>query len=379
VSYGSGRKMMNLHTATGIGLFSLMLIGLAGCEGKAPQRQQQGAMPVQVMVAEKRPVQVTTEYIGTIRSQGSAVLKPQVDGHITRIFVHSGQRVSAGERLMQIDPEKQQAAVNTQEATREARMAQLELARIDLDRKKKLAAEGVISKQDLDQAQTAYNAALADVQALRASVAEQREQLRYYTIQAPTAGTVGDIPVRVGDRVATDTTLTTIDSGQEMELYISIPAEKAQQVRIGTPVEILGGHPLKTAVSFVSPRVDETTQLLLIKAPVSSNSGWRNEEVVHARVVWDTKDAVVLPFSAVSRLSGDIFAFVAEPKDNGFVAQQRRLSTGDMLGNDYVVLEGIKPGEKVIISGVQMLADGMPVTPMSPQPEQKAPEAAGAR
>ena len=336
-------------------------------------------MPVQVMVATKRPVQETTEYIGTIHSRGSAVLKPQVDGHITKIFVRSGQHVSAGEKLMQINPEKQQAAVNTQVATREARMAQLDLARTNLEREKKLAAAGVISKQELDQAQTAYNAAAADVQALKASVAEQREQLRYYTIEAPTAGAIGDIPVRVGDRVTTDTVLTTIDSGKEMEVYISIPAEKAQEVKVGTRVEILGDHPLQTQVSFISPRVDEATQLLLIKAPIPSGSGWRNEEVVHTRVVWSTRDDIVLPFNAVSRLSGELFAFVAVPKDNGFVAEQRRLTTGDMSGNDYVVLDGIQAGEKVIVSGVQMLANGMPVNPMPPQPEQKAPQAEGAR
>ena len=84
-----------------------------------------------------------------------------------------------------------------------------------------------------------------------------------------------------------------------------------------------------------------------------------------SRVVWSEQKKPVIPLTAVSRLSGKMFAFVAETQGQQSVARQRVIQVGDMMGNDYVVLDGIKPGEKVIVSGVQLLADGMPVIPQS--------------
>ena len=80
-------------------------------------------------------------------------------------------------------------------------------------------------------------------------------------------------------------------------------------------------------------------------------------------MVWSEEKRPVIPVTAVSRLSGKIFAFVAEGQGQQTVARQRLIQVGDVVGNDYVVLDGVKPGDKIIVSGVQMLADGMPVAP----------------
>lgn len=337
-------------------------------------------MPVQVAPAEKRSVKNSTEYIGTIKSLSAVALQPQVEGYITRIAVKSGDHVRRGQILMSIDPLKQQATVNTQEATQQSKRAQLELARTELERRKKLAADGVIARQDLDQAQAAYDAAKADVDALQATVREQREQLRYYSITAPIAGVVGDLPVRVGDRVSTTTALTTIDSGQDLELNISIPAEKARQIHVGTPVEIEAdpstpnAQPYRTKISFVSPRIDEQDQLLLVKAQVPrGDARFRNDQLVHAHVIWSESPAVVLPFYAVSRLAGQLFAFTAEKNGSGYVAKQQQLQVGDMSGPDYVVLGGIKEGDPIVESNVQMMVDGMAIQPIQPQDGTDAP------
>ncbi|HEX8926018.1 MAG TPA: efflux RND transporter periplasmic adaptor subunit, partial [Terriglobales bacterium] len=187
-------------------------------------------------------------------------------------------------------------------------------------------------------------------------------------VKAPAAGGVGDIPVRIGDRVTVQTVLTTLDRGNDLEAYISIPAEKAHEVKLGTPVEILdsNGQPsVRTAISFISPRVDTATQLLLVKANVPANKGFRNDELVHLRLVWREQERTTIPVTAVSRLGGTTFAFVAEDKDGKSFARQKPVKLGDITGNEYVVLDGLKPGDKLITSGVQMLVDGMPVTPQS--------------
>ncbi len=325
-------------------------------------------LPVKVRLISAQKVGESTEYLATLKSRSGSVLQPQVDGQITRIFVRSGDRVETGAPLLEIDPLKQQATVNNQEANHRLKVANLDMAEKNLERYKNLAKDGVVSKQALDQAQSAYDAAKADVDAMEAGIREQQVQLRYYTVRAPAPGTLGDIPVRVGDRVKPDTVLTTLDRGSELEAYISVPAEKSALVRQGMPVELIGddGQVMtRTTASFISPRVDSATQLLLIKAIIpNQDHRFRNEQIVHARVVWQQVDRPLIPVTAVSRVSGQMFAFVVDDSGKPVVARQRGILLGDIVGNDYVVLNGVKPGDRVIISGVEMLADGMPVKPM---------------
>ena len=325
------------------------------------------AFPVKVITAEVKLVPQATDYLATLKSRNSAALQPQVEGDITRIFVHSGQRVEAGTPLLLIDPRKQEAMVNNSEAAHKSKQAQVEQNRLDLERKKKLFAAGVVSKADLDLAQSTYEASRADADALEASTREQRVQLRYYTVNAPTSGIVGDIPVRVGDHVTNQTMLTTLDHTGELEAYVYVPSEKSGDVRMGMPVDILddlGKVLVRTKVFFISPRVDTDSQTLLLKTQVpNKDQKFRNAQQVHSRVVWSEQKRPVIPVTAVSRLSGKVFAFVAGGQGQQTVAQQRVIQVGDMIGNDYVVLDGIQPGDKVIVSGVQMLADGMPVAP----------------
>jgi RND family efflux transporter MFP subunit len=326
-----------------------------------------GGMPVKTAAVEAKSVPDFTEYIATLQARGSAILQPDVEGQISQILVHSGQRVKSGQTLLVIDPRRQEATVNSQEASLRTKQATLEFDRLDLERKKRLFGEGVIAKQDLDQSQSAYDAAKADLEATAAGVRQQSVQLRYYTVSAPHDGTVGDIPVRVGDRVQNTTLLTTIDGGGPLEAYISIPAENAGRAKLGTPVDVLkenGEVAGRTKVTFISPRVDTTNQLLLIKADVPNVNGlFRNYQLVHVHVIWDESKHVVIPVTAVARLGNLNFAYVAEQSGQMTVAKQRRITTGDINGNDYVVLDGLKPGEKLIVTGVQTLVDGMPVKP----------------
>jgi RND family efflux transporter MFP subunit len=321
------------------------------------------------MAAQMQLAPQFTDYLATLKSRNSSVLQPQVEGDIVKIYVRAGQRVEAGTPLLQIDPRKQEATLNNQEAAHKSKQAIMEQNRVDLERKKQLFAAGVISKSDLDLAQSTYNASKADVEAMEASIREQKVQLRYYTVNAPTDGVVGDIPVRVGDHVNNQTVLTTLDHGGELEAYVYVPSEKSADVRMGMPVDILddSGRPvLRTKISFISPRVDPDSQTLLIKTAVpNAAQKFRNAQQVHSRVVWSEAKKPVIPVTAVSRQSGKIFAFIAEADGKQTVARQRLITVGDMIGNDYVVLDGIRPGDQVIVSGVQMLADGMPVIPHS--------------
>ncbi len=358
------------HTIVSVIAAAVVLSGCGRNSGQAsaaPAGPQ--ALPVKTVKAEAQSVGQYTEYVSTLKSRNSSVLQPEVEGQITRIMVSSGDRVEPGQPLLEIDPRKQEATVHSQEANLNSRRANLELARKELERTRQLASAGVVSKQALDQAQSQFDAAQADVNALEATVREQSVQLHYFVVKAPSAGIVGDIPVRVGDRVATTTVLTTLDKGGELEAYIYIPAEKATTAKMGTPVQIVddtGKKLADTKVTFVSPRVDPQTQLLLVKADVpNADHRFRNDQLVHARVVYQQIDKPLIPVTAVSRMAGQTFAFVAESNGKQTVAKQKPVQLGEIVGNNYVILEGIKPGEQIITSGVQMLADGMPVAPQS--------------
>lgn len=336
-----------------------------------PQAQVPPGMPVKIEVARSVAVDESSEYVATLKSRGSAAIMPQVEGHITKIFVRSGARVPEGEPLMQIDPEKQQATVSSQEDTRAARQAALQYAKQQYARVQGLKSSGVVSQQELDQAKTALDAAEADLRAVEAQVREQQTQLRYYRVTAPAAGVVGDIPVRVGDRVTVSTLLTTLDSPGIMEAYVSVPVERAPLLKLGMPVRILdSGNDViaESRVTFVSPKVDDQTQTVLVKAGIENKGNLLPAQFIRARVVWGTKQAPMVPVLAVSRISGQYFAFVAEQEKSALVARQKPLKVGEIVGNDYVVLDGIKDGDKVIVSGTQFLRDGVPVAEQSAPP-----------
>src|SRR5579884_849279 len=153
-------------------LFGLALIAslsFVGC-GKSQQATQASAapagFPVGIQVVQASPVNDSSEYVATLKSRASSTINPQVAGQITRIFVKSGDHVSAGAPLMEIDPQKQQATVAALEKQRETQIANVRWAKEQLDRAKKLASAGVVAQQDLDQAQTGYDAAQSTLESL---------------------------------------------------------------------------------------------------------------------------------------------------------------------------------------------------------------------
>ena len=117
-------------------------------------------------------------------------------------------------------------------------------------------------------------------------------------------------------------------------------------------------------ISFIAPRVDEGTQAVLVKALLKdAPPRMRVQQFIKARIVWRTAPGVTIPIVAVNALSGQYFCFVADRQGEGLVARQRPLQVGEVRGDDYVVVSGLKPGEQVVVSGVQKIGDGAPIKP----------------
>ncbi len=355
----------------------LCIVTLANGCGQKQTAGAQGPGAVPVKTAVIQPVQIpdTSEYLATLKSRHSALLNPQVEGQVTNIFVKSGDHVQSGAPLMQIDPLKQQATLNSQEASHAAQKANVQFAQKQWERAKGLFEAGVISKMDFDQVQTSLDSAREQLRALEAQVSEQTVELHYYKVVAPTGGIVGDIPVRVGDRVTVSTLLTTVDEPGSLELYLNLPVERAKGLKIGQPVQLLdanGSVLAESRVDFISSEVDTNTQSILAKATFkNSSNSLRTAQFARARVIWGVHEGPVVPVLAVSRINGQIFVFVVESSGNSLVARQRLLRVGEMIGNQYAVLDGLKAGDHVVVEGTQGLVDGAAVTESAPAPAGK--------
>ena len=339
------------------------------------------AVAVEVVTLEPRPVEQVGRFVGTLRSRGSTTVQPQAEGFITQILVTSGTRVSPGEELFEIDAAAQRAFVASLEAQRASREADATYARQQAERATTLLDVGAMSQQEHEQAVTQQQTAQAQLRSLEDQLRQQQAELAYYRVVAQAAGIVGDVPVRVGDRVTRSTVLTTIEDNAGLEAYISVPVQQAPQLQPGLPVRLVddAGETLTTStISFVAPSVDDDTQTVLVKAPVNARAlALRADQFVRAEIVWSTDLGLTLPVLAAQRISNQYFVFVAEAVDGGLVARQRSVTVGPVVGDAYVVLGGLSAGDRLILTGTQKIGDGAPVQILSARPPPGAATATG--
>jgi RND family efflux transporter MFP subunit len=273
--------------------------------------------------------------------------------------------------MFEIDASAQRALVSSLEAQQVAREADIAFARQQAERATQLVAAGAMSQQELDQATTSLKTAEAQLQVIEQQIRQQEVELGYYAVVAQTAGVVGDVPVRPGDRVTRTTVLTTVDDNVGLEAYLNIPVQQAPSLRVGLPVRLVddGGEVLAdTHISFVAASVDHQTQSVLVKAPVNVRPGLlRADQFVRAHVVWSVDSGLSVAVRAVQRVNDQRFVFVAEESDGGLVARQRAVVLGPVIGDAYVVLDGLTEGDLVVVSGTQKIGDGAPIQMLPPQ------------
>ncbi|WP_375755770.1 efflux RND transporter periplasmic adaptor subunit [Corallococcus exercitus] len=377
----------------GWGAWGLVLALAGGCSGgkdpgqatpggglQAGQQSQGGGkpMPVQVLAVKPGPVRDTREYVGTLISRSSITVVPQAAGYIQKISVRPGQEVKAGQVLLVVDPRQEQATLRATQAQKASAVASREFARRTRERSAQLLKEGLVSRQDYEQAVAQAAQSEAQARAAEAQIENQQVQLGFTSVSAPFDGVVGDIPVKLGDYVTPQTALTIVDQSRALELSVQVPVEQAARVRIGeTPLEVLNedGEPVVRAPAFfVAPTPNPNTQLVEVKAAFVNTVGLRAGQLVRAQLVYDVRDALKMPTTAVTRQGSQSFALVVGQGDAGTVVQRQPVTLGLVEGNDYEVLKGLDAGTQVIISGVQQLRDGMPIQPRPAQQARGQPE-----
>jgi RND family efflux transporter MFP subunit len=359
----------------------------AGCRGNQQAQGAPAAPPpsaVQVITLQNTAIEDSSDFIATIKSLRSSRIQPEVEGTITRIFVQAGQQVSAGAPLVQINLERQAAAVQSTEANLSGAEADVRYWQAQVKRLESLVAAGAISRAEFDQAQNSLRSAEARLATTVAQVKEGRVQLAFTRVEAPHAGIVGDITVRAGDRVSTSTVITTIDDKQGLEANVQVPIDRSPQLRLGLPLRLLdadGNTVATNPLTFVAPRVDDATQTVLVKALLrEAPPAVRVLQFVRSRIVWREVQGLKAPVTAVTRISGQYFCFVAEKgAQGGLVARQKPIDVGQVVGNDYVVTRGLQAGEQLIVSGIQKIGDGAPVQVQAAAPAPAAPPAPPAK
>ncbi|MBW4454379.1 MAG: efflux RND transporter periplasmic adaptor subunit [Nostoc indistinguendum CM1-VF10] len=451
-----------------------------------PAAGQPMAIPVKLATVQTETVQESSEFIGSLEAPRSVIIKPQVDGRITNIFIQEGNRVQQGQAIISLESDSVQAQLLQAKAglaQAQARLAELEagarqeeigqaraqltqaqarlrdaqsgsqpqeiaqaeaqiqsaksdveLAQSRAKRYAQLRKEGAVSQDTLEgyvKEQQSAEAALvvaqkrldqlrqsrnSSVNELTGALEQQKQnlrqlengsrpeeiaqarsqvsqaaaevqaaqvQLQYTKVLAPFTGIVGDIPAKVGDFVERADQLTTLTRNDSLELNISVPIEEAKKLRLGLPVQMLNAQGLPTArgkLSFISPNASSDSQTVLVKANFgNSRNQLVNRQTVQTKVIWNERPGILIPVTAISRLGGETFVFVAQapaekpkPGAPSLVAQQKPVKLGVIEGNNYQVIQGLKAGEKIVVSGILNLTNGAPIAP-APQEVGKKP------
>jgi RND family efflux transporter MFP subunit len=291
-------------------------------------------MPVEAVTLAEKPLERTSEYVATLKSRRSTTIQPQVEGFLTRIAVRSGETVQRGTLLFEVDSASEQAGLSALQSTRAVRDAELAYAVQELARTKTLYAAGAVSQRELAQAETAQRTAEATLNAVDEQIRQQKTDLGYFRVTSPTAGTVGDIPVRQGDRVTKTTVLTTVDENDVLEMYVNIPVQQAADLKLGLPVRIVDdqGRVLATnKITYVSPSVEPTQTVLAKAALVDGRGEFRADQIVRVQLVWRAEPGLSVPLTAVTRINGQFFAYVVEKEGDKTIARQKGITLGPLM------------------------------------------------
>ena len=357
---------------------------LSGCKQEnAPQSA--AASPPQVVVAavEQRDVPIVREWIGQLDGSENVDIRARVSGYIQEIAFKEGTVVKAGDLLLRIDPRPLEAAVAQEEADLAQATAAQEKTQLDEQRQSQLFQKNITSQQDYDNAVKANLGSKASVEAARAALDQAKLNLAFATITSPIAGIVGHTDFSIGDFVAAGnagtpvTTVSTVDpikivfalsekeyltAAERLAAMLAQPLD--QREAIGELIRADGKvHPYKGRFLAADRQVDPKTGTIRISA-LFPNPGniLRPGQYAKARFkVQDRTGALLIPQRAVQELQGRNFVWVV---DDANKVSQRGVTVGQRIGSDWVIEEGLKPGERIVVEGLQKVREGAPIQPL---------------
>ncbi len=290
----------------------------------------------------------TVHATGSLRAEESVELQPETSGKITAIHFAEGALVRAGHLLVKINDADLQASLERSVARRS--LAELRERRVEL-----LLRDRGTNQQEYDSALSELNVARAEVELIEAQIARTE-------IRAPFDGVVGLRAVSLGAYVSPTTRIATLQKLENIKVDFAVPEKYAQRVATGAPIQfIVAGEAASFAgtVYAIEPRVDVSTRTLQLRA-VCANTDLRLRPGTFAQVrftLGQVEDAILVPAEAVIPGLSDKTVFVL----NDGRAARRVVRTGTRTERAVQILEGLRPGETIIVSGLQQVRHGMPV------------------
>ena len=393
--------MSHLANVTIVAALALGLVGCSRSETAQARGGEHAAKPVRVEVVRRDSVRRAVDVVGTLAAVDQVTISSEADGKVSRILADLGDRVTAGQVLIKIDNEKQQYTYDQQEAALARALAQYgasdpqnlpdiektpdaQRANADLvqatqafDRANELFKRTLISQQALDDARAAlqskraiYNAALQNGKNLRASIQASEatmklagRQLRDTDIRAPFDGFVEKRLVNLGELVKTQMPVMAVVRLNPLKVIAEIPEKMAPWISAGQAVDLqvdaYQGRKFTGKVSRISPGVNASTRAFPFEALVP-NTDTVLKPGTFARVHIESgkvDDVLSVPYAALQYRYGVNRVFVV----NGDKLAMRELSVGERLGDRIEVVSGVKAGERVAVTDVDTLADGVAV------------------
>ena len=361
---------------------AVLVFGFGACKKASPP--EQGPLPVNVITAVEKEVQEWDEFTGRIEAVESVEIRPRVSGYIDEIKFKAGAIVKKGDLLFVIDPRPYQADFDRATAQLEQAQAQLKLAEIELNRAKELRTTKVIAPTEFDQKAAAAQQASAAVRAAEAAKSSATLSLEFTQIRSPIEGRVSDERVTVGNLVqpgpGAESVLTTVVSIDP--IYVKVDADEnivlkyvklndegkrttAREAKVAAFVELGNetGFPHEGYIDFVDNRMDPSTGTLRARIVLKTwNPLITPGFFVRVRTAGATPyRAALIDDKVISSQQGVKYAFVVKP-DN--TIERRNLETGTMFEGKRIVKSGLKDGEQVVSTRLQLVQPGMAVKPV---------------
>jgi multidrug efflux system membrane fusion protein len=349
---------------------------LAGCSdatGKAAQAQAAAApqaAPVSAAVVVEKPVAETQEFSGRLEAIDHVDIRPRVSGYITEVAFTPGAEVKKGQLLFVIDPRPYQAEADRAEAAAKAARAKSDLARVELNRAERLLGDKAIAQREYDASASGQKELDANARAAEAQAAAARLNLAYTRVTAPIDGRVSKAEITLGNLVDASAVLTSVvsldriyasfDGDEETYLRISSQAHRNEAVPVHVGLANETGFPHEGKLEFVDNQLDARTGSVRMRA-VFANRDRTMAPGLFARVQiggGEAKNALLINDRAVSTDQSHKFVFVVSPDGK---AQYREVQLGPVVDGLRVVRGGLKPGEKIIVGGLQRVRPGAPV------------------